>query len=290
MRICSLLPGATEAVFLLGAGDALVGVSHACDFPPLAQTKPVVLRSRLSAFAAGSSRAIDTAVRETLGAGGSLYALDADALIAAKPDIVITQDLCSVCAIDTPSVEAILARLHPAPRVLSWHAHTLQGVRDDVAQLGRAIGRAQEAQRFCDDWQRRIEKIQKRLRARKPVSVACLEWFDPLMSAGHWVPDMVALAGGHEVLVNPGERSVRINFELLRERDPDVLILMPCGLSIEQASAELPVLQAQPGWSTLAAARNGRVHLVDGSAYFNRPGPRLIDGIERLARLLHPLA
>ncbi len=285
MKIVSLLPGATETVFALGAGDDLVGVSHECDFPPEARAKPSLLRSRIASEAL-SSAAIDAAVRASLERNQPLYELDAERLAELRPDVVITQELCRVCAIDAPSVDRAASRLAAPPLILSWHAHTLDGVMRDIERLGQAIGRAQEARELVAGLTARLDAVRKETSHGPRARVACIEWFDPLMSAGHWVPEMVLAAGGVDVLAAPGERSVRVASERLLEADPDLLVLIPCGFSVERANAELPALERQPWWSCLRAVQQRSVHVFDASAYFNRPGPRLVDGVDQLAAVI----
>ena len=286
MRIVSLLPAATEILFALGAGDAVAGVSHECDYPPGVLDKPRVLESLIESTALGSA-AIDAAVRQAVTSGKQLYRVDVPLLRALAPDLIVTQQLCPVCAVDTTALDDVLPQLHPRPRVEALHAHTLQGLFDDVRRIAEATGRIEAGERLCAELMQRLERVAARVRDKKTKPrVACLEWLDPLMTAGHWVPEQVALAGGIDVLAKPGERSVRVEPEPLIRAQPDVLILMPCGFNSARTRAELPRLTAQRWWNELPAVQRGNVHVVDGPAFFNRPGPRLIDGVELLADLL----
>ncbi|MBI4341915.1 MAG: cobalamin-binding protein [Candidatus Omnitrophica bacterium] len=287
MRICSLLPSATETVYALGLGDQLAGVSHECDVPPDALRKPRVLRTTLER-SHRSSADIDAAVRRTLSRGEPLFALDEEALRRAQPDLIITQELCDVCAIGAPDVIRLARALATPPRILSLHPHTLEEVLGDIRAIGEAIGCVGEAERLIARSRQRLARVRALVAGAPRPAVFCLEWLQPPMAAGHWVPEMVACAGGREILGRSAERSRYVTWEEVAAGAPEVLVVMPCGVSPECARRELALWANQPWWSRLPAVRSGRVHLVDGSAYFNRPGPRLIDGIELLAGLLHP--
>jgi len=288
MKICSLLPSATEILFALGLGEAVVGVSHECDFPPEARRKRCVIRSVLVPER-HSSVAIDAAVREHAARHASLYELDVEALRELRPDVIVTQELCGVCAIETRDVLRAIEALPGSPTVLSVHPHTISEMLDDIRCLGEALGRPGQAAHVIEDCQARIERVRRRMGGvtARP-RVACLEWLDPLMFAGHWVPEMVGLAGGCDLLGASGEPSGYVEWERLRRAQPEVLVLLPCGLPMERARRELASLEALAGWEDLPAVRQRRVWLVDGPAYFNRSGPRLVDGVELLAHLFHP--
>ncbi len=246
------------------------------------------MRSRIASEAL-SSGAIDAAVRTSLEQNQSLYDLDAERLAELRPDVVITQELCRVCAIDASSVERTVSQLSPRPSILSWHAHTLDGVMHDIERLGHAIARAQEARDLAASLTARLDDVRKQTSRGPRQRVACIEWFDPIMSAGHWVPEMVLAAGGVDVLASPGERSIRVGPERLLEADPDLLVLIPCGFSIERARAEAAVLENQSWWQTLRAVRERKLCFFDSSAFFSRPGPRLVQGVEQLALALAAL-
>lgn len=287
MRICSLLPGATEVVVRLGRARHLVGISHECDYPPEIRTKPVLVRARVDVGL--PSHEIDRRIRAALAAGEPLYELDETLLVRVRPDLIITQDLCGVCAITPSQLRHALDVLPAPPRVLALAASTLDEVLADIERIGEAIGRVQEAAEFVAQLKDRLQAVLLRVaHAEKYPRVACLEWLDPLFAAGHWVPDMVAYAGGVDVLGKPGSPSVQITWDQVLEAQPDVLVIMPCGFSISRSRQELNLLTARPGWRNLPAVRNGAVFLVEAPAYFNRPGPRLIDGVEILAACLHP--
>lgn len=288
MRICSLLPSGTEILYALGLGDQVVGVSHECDYPPEARQKPRVIRTAIDSEYA-SSEAIDQAVRASLARAEPLYQIDTDALSRARPDLIVTQELCEVCAIDEREVSEALRRLPYRPQVVSLHPHTLEELLAEIPLVGERTGRRREAERLVASLRERIARVRECLSGiTERPRVFCLEWLAPPMASGHWVPEMVELAGGTEVLGRAGEPSRYVTGEAIASAEPDVVVLMPCGFSIERTRAELSLVTGQPWWGALPAVRRGRVTLVDGPAYFNRPGPRLVDGIELLAGLLHP--
>ncbi len=287
MRICSLLPSATEILFAVGVGDAVVGVTHECDFPPEARLKPVVVRSRLPhGLSAGE---IDRQVREFLARGESLYAVDVDALRAIEPDLVITQDLCHVCAASPHDLAAALASLSRPPAVVSLNPHSLADVWRDILTVGEATRRAGEARRLAADCERRVAAVQAAVSGAAGLPrVVCLEWLEPPYNAGHWVPEMVVRAGGADVLGRAGEPSVRVSWDAIISAQPEVILVMPCGYGVEQVVDEFARIKLPIGWEDLSAVRQGRVFAVDASSYFSRPGPRLAAGVEVLAQVVHP--
>ena len=287
MTICSLLPSATEMLFALGLGEQVVGVSHECDFPPEARRKVRVIDTVIRQEAL-SSDAIDQAVREALQRRAGLYRIDVDRLRALAPDLIVTQELCDVCAVDTATVAGALGALTPQPTIISLHPHTMQEMLEDIARLGEATGRAGQAQRVVQELRARLAHVQRLIAQAPAPRVACLEWLKPLMACGHWVPQQVEMAGGREVLGRTGRPSRYVQWEQVRAADPDIVILMPCGFSIERTTRELALVRDLPGWNELRAVGRQAVYLVNGPAYFNRSGPRLVDGVECLAALLHP--
>jgi iron complex transport system substrate-binding protein len=288
MRICSLLPSATEILYVLGLGDDVVGVSHECDFPEGARSKPRATRTSIDQERL-SSGAIDEAVRASLRRGESLYELDAELLDRLRPDLVVTQQLCEVCAVGPMQIARVLQELPSKPRVVSLHPHTLEEMLEEVRLLGEATDRRHEAGRVIEGLRQRMERVRERTGSRPRPAVFCLEWLSPPMACGHWVPEQVACAGGREVLGRAGQSSRSVRWEEVVAAQPEVLILMPCGFPIERTQRELSLIASQPRWRELPAVRKGAVHVVDGPAYFNGAGPRLIDGIELLAGLLHPV-
>ncbi len=295
MRIVSLLPAATEWVCAFGGEAALVGRSHECDTPPSVQSLPAVTRPTYAG--AGDSAAIDEAVQAQLRQGLSLYDVDLERLRALEPDLILTQAQCEVCAVSLPQLEAMLADWSgAAPELFSMEPMTLKEVLDAALRLGRKIGRAEAAMRFLAEKERRLKELRDRIgvdRRTDPETlptVACVEWMEPLMTAGHWMPDVVDMAGGRAVLAEKGKPSRTVDWADVRAADPEVLALMPCGFTIEETTRDLHYLTERDGWRELRAVRKGRVVLFDGNAYFNRPGPRLYRSIELLATALHPAA
>lgn len=285
-RICSLLPSATEIVFALGLGDRLVGVTHECDHPPEARRLPVVTRSLVDT-AGQASREIHAHVVRALHAGSSLYALDQALLARLDPDLILTQELCSVCAVAYHQVREAV-RVLPGPReVLSLEPTTLDEVLATIETVAGRAGVPERGAALVAALRARLEAVRARAADLPPPRVATLEWLDPPFAAGHWVPEMVGLAGGVDVLGHPGRPSREVGWDAVREADPDVLVLMPCGFDLGRTLVEL-ARAPRPGWAELRAVGAGRVYGVDGSAYFNRPGPRLVDGVEILAEILHP--
>ena len=293
MRILSLLPAATEWVCALGATEQLVGRSHECDYPPEIQDRPVVTRPTFDA--AEDSAAIDDAVQSQVQAGLSLYEVDLDRLRALDPDVVVTQDQCDVCAVDRSQLEARLGDwTGGAPTVFSMRPTTLKEVFDEALRLGRHLDRLDAAMEVLAEGEARLKALRDRVgvdRRTDPASlpsVACIEWLEPLMVAGHWMPDVVEMAGGRAVMAEAGTPTRRVEWAALREVDPDVLVCMPCGFTIEETRRDLHYLTDREGWGTLSAVQAGRVALLDGNAYYNRPGRRLYRAIAVLATVLYP--
>jgi iron complex transport system substrate-binding protein len=285
MKICSLLPSATEILFALGLGDQVPGVSHECDFPPEAQSKAVLIKSRISH--AESAAAIDRQVREFLERGESLYSVDIEQLCAIEPDLIITQDLCHVCAATPDDLGAALAHLQRQPRVVTLNPHSLVDVCADIRTVGEATGRAEQANALVAEFERDVARVERSVAGLHRPRVLCLEWLDPPYVAGHWVPEMVERAGGIDVLGSVGKPSFRVDWETALAARPDVIVIMPCGYSLAAAQAEFCNLPLPQGWNDLFAVRNGRVFVVEASGYFSRPGPRLAQGLAILAGAIH---
>jgi len=286
MRICSLLPGATEIVFALGLGDDLVGVTHECDYPADAKQKAVMVHSVIDAQRMSAGE-IDRKVGELLQAGKGLYSIDDQAFGAAAPDVILTQGLCEVCALDYNAVVKAAANLPHRAKIISLNPHTLNELLDDILRIGEATERQSAAAVIVADLRQRIDQVSCREPDKRP-RVVCLEWFEPLYSAGHWAPEMVALAGGVDVLGRQGEPSAKIEWRQVVDARPDVILLMPCGFDVRRTVKEATPLRALPGWNELPAVKSGSVFALNGNAYFSRPGPRLVDGLEILARIIHP--
>ncbi len=276
-------------VAALGLQNDLVGISHECDYPFGLCDIPVMVRPRVESRRLSSAQ-IDDQVGTLLSAGESLYELDEPQLLAAQPDLIIAQDLCDVCAITPTQLNHVLHRCTPRPSLVTLNPKRLEDVLQEIEKLSVALGREAAGRRFVTELRRRLETVRSRLSSvtQRP-RVACLEWLSPLYTAGHWVPDMVEAAAGIDVLATAGTASHKVDWDRLCAAAPDVIILMPCGFTIERTRTELATMTDRPQWKTLPAVRNGAVFLVDALAYFSRPGPRLIDGVEQLAAILHPV-
>jgi iron complex transport system substrate-binding protein len=281
------LPSATEILFALGLGDSVAGVTHECDFPPEAAKKPPLIRPRVDPHAMPAE--LDRQVTEIVARGESIYAVDAELLRAISPDLIVTQDLCHVCAASPDDLATALTRLSKKPRVLSLTPHSLADVRDDIRRVGEATGRRREAQALAITLEQRVAAIEmKAAQAGWRPRVLCLEWLGPFYVGGHWVPEMVAKAGGEDVLGRAGEPSFRVTSEQIVESRADVIVVMPCGYSLKRVVAECAVERFPESWGSLPAVRNRRIFAADANSYFSRPGPRLADGVALLAEILHP--
>ena len=285
MKICSLLPSATEILFALGLGDQVAGVSHECDFPPEARSKPVLIKSRISHTE--SAAAIDRQVREFLARGESLYSVDFELLSEIEPDLIVTQDLCHVCAATPDDLGAALAHLQRQPRVVTLNPHSLADVCADIRAVGEATGCAEQASAVVAEFESGVANVERSVAGLDRPCVLCLEWLDPPYVAGHWVPEMVERAGGIDVLGHEGKPSFRVDWEAVSATRPEVILIMPCGYTLAAAQNELRDLPLPPGWNDLPAVRDGRVFAVEASGYFSRPGPRLAAGLEILAGAIH---
>ena len=289
-RVVSLLPSITEIVCALGFGERLVGRSHECDFPPEVRTLPALTEAKLDVRK--PSAGIDLDVKTLLRDGLSVYRVDVEPLRALAPDLILTQDHCEVCAASLADVERALARWQGgAPRVLSLDPRTLRDVFRSFTRVAEALGAPERGRDLAEALSNRLTDLAQRAAAAgTPPSVACVEWIDPLMSAGNWMPELVSLAGGRSLFGEVGRHSPWISWPALRDADPDVLVVLPCGFDLARTRAELAPLRAQPGFESLRAVTSGRAYLVDGNQYMNRPGPRLVDSLEILGELIHPEA
>lgn len=289
MRIVSLLPSATEILFALGLGDSVVGVSHECDFPAQARSRRVVIRSRIPHGAQPSE--IDRLVREFVARGESLYSVDADALRELAPDVIVTQDLCHVCAASPDDLAGALSFLQPQPQIISLNPHNLADVSRDILTVGDVTGRSEAARALVAQFEARITAVANAVShiTQRP-KVVCLEWLVPFYAGGHWIPEMVERAGGRDVLARPGDRSLHIHVEDVIAAAPDIILVMPCGYDTDQATAEYSAMQFPAEWHSIPAVRQARVFALDANGYFSRPGPRLADGVETLAHICHPQA
>jgi iron complex transport system substrate-binding protein len=291
MRIVSLLSSATEMLYGLGLGEQVVAVSHECDFPADAATKPRATFTNVTVSA--TSADIDRQVRELAAAGRPLYEIDAELVVRLRPDLIVTQAQCDVCAVRYEDV-LDLVRREPTLRnvpVVALNPQSLGDIFSDIVTLGEATGRRETASRYVAELRGRVEAVRRRtggLPVERRPRTACLEWIDPPMIAGNWTPELIELAGGVQTLAVAGAHSVYTPWDAVVRFDPEVIVVMPCGFDLERTTAEATRLAEFPGWHSLRAVRDGRVYPVDGNALFNRSGPRIVDSLELLARLIHP--
>jgi len=286
MRVASLLPSATELLFAIGAGPDVVGITHECDWPPDARGLPVLTASLIDHAGSGSGE-IDRHVHAAVHQGSGIYALDAGRLSELRPDLIVTQELCEVCAVSYRQVESAVRELPGEVPILSLEPASLEDIMETAMVLGRSTGHEDGAARLVEQMRTRIAAVE----ALPPVeggrpAVACVEWTEPLMAGGHWVPEMVRRAGGDDVLGAEGQRSEQVEWPDVLAAAPDAMVLMPCGFGLERSLACAGEVTGRPGFAELPCARTGRVAAVDGSSYFNRPGPRIVQGLELLAAIL----
>lgn len=301
MKIVSLLPSATEICFALGLGEQIVGVTHECDYPPEAADKPKLTRSCLPeslqthpgsnpSAVPGRSGAIDRHVRANVHAGSSLYALDVELLERLSPDLIVTQELCAVCAVSYDVVSAAAKRLRGDPRVLSLEPATLEDVYSTISTLAQLTDSVDRGKRLIELLRSGADALRVRTRELPKPRTLVLEWTDPPMSAGHWIGDLIELAGGEPVLANRGANSQTLTWDAIAAGDPEVIIVAPCGYDVPMAKSAVGELRDEPDWAGLRAVRAKQAWVIDGSAYVNRPGPRLIRTAELFAHAMHERA
>ena len=293
MRVISLIASATEIVCALGLEHVLVGRSHECDYPPSVAALPVCTEPRFEV--SGSSREIDESVRSLLRQSQvddalSVYRVHSDVLRELQPSHIVTQAQCEVCAVSLKDVERAVAQIAGCEaKIISLHPNSLSDIWEDIGRVAVGLEVAREGRRLVESLRQRMRKIrEKTLSLDARPTVACIEWADPLMAAGNWTPELIEMAGGRNLFGIAGRHSPGMTFEHLIGQDPDVIVMAPCGFSLERTRQDLPLLTAQPGWEGLKAVREGRVYLADGNQYFNRPGPRVAETLEILAEILHP--
>jgi len=288
MRIVSLIASSTEIVCALGKGDELVGRSHECDYPAWVRSLPAVTAPKFPTD--GTSYEIDQRVKAIVQEGLAVYRVDAAALEALRPDVIITQSQCEVCAVSTKDVEAAVCQIIGSrPRIVSLEASSLDDIWRDIARVAEALGVPERGRTVVAELQGRMDAVGVRARtaAARPT-VACIEWVEPLMAAGNWMPTLVELAGGSNLFGTAGKHSPWMTFDELCARDPDIIVILPCGYDVARACQDLPYLTERPRWAELRAVKAGRVFVADGNQYFNRPGPRVVESLEILAELIHP--
>ena len=287
MRIATLLPSATEIVCALGLGGDIVGITHECDFPPEIRTRRLIVRGKIDS-AHLSSAEINAQVEGSLARGEGLYQIDLDALRRVHPDLLITQDLCEVCALPGTDVDAVVAGLPHPPRILRLHPHTLSDILNDIVTVGSATGREAEARRLVARLEERIARVEAAVRRRPRPRVFCMEWLDPPFCGGHWMPEIVERAGGCEIVGGHERPSFRVEWSQIAAAQPEVVVLALCGFDVARTQQEASGLAARAEWRGLPAVRSNRVYATDASSYFSRSGPRIVDGLEILAAILHP--
>lgn len=283
MNVVSLLPSATEMMYAVGVEP--VGVSHECDFPPQAREKPSVTSTRVSGE--GDSATINEEVAEARQEGG-IYGVDAELLDELEPDVILTQAVCDVCAVSDDAVRHAVEAIDSSPRLVSLHSHTVDGVLDDILTVGEAVGRDEEAREAVDNLRGRLDGVRERTASLSAERTVVLDWLDPPMVAGHWVPELVETAGGEYPLASQGDESTPREWEEVRDAAPETVVAAPCGFGLAQAVRNFDEVADRDGWGELPAVKRGRAYAADGHNYFNRPGPRLVDTAEILACILHP--
>ena len=288
MRICSFLPSTTEIICELGLTDNLVGITHECDYPEIVNTKERVIMSSID-HKSLSSKEIDDIVTENAKNGKSTYLVDRDKLKAANPDIIFTQGLCEVCAVSGSQVQEAVEVLEKRPEIISLEPGTVDEVLESIVTIGSATGKSREAGEVVSALKKRIDTIKNiSVRERDKPRVFCLEWLEPPFVAGHWVPDMVDIAGGENGLRSKGEPSVKVEWEEILDFAPHYIFVIPCGFDIDKTLNEIDSVTSNSIWHQTPASQKGNVYLVDANSYFSRPGPRIVDGIEIIARTIHP--
>lgn len=288
MKIVSLLPSATEIVVALGLGDHLVAVTHECDFPPQIRTLPKITSS-LFDHRRSSGQEIHRHISDAVHTGAGLYALDQSLLERLNPDLLLTQELCEVCAVSYTEVSRAVRLLEGERRVVSLEPESLGGILDTILQVARETGVQARGAELVEALRKRVQAVTDRAAgASTRPRVLAMEWLDPPFAGGHWIPEMIRLAGGRDGLGEEGVPSREVSWERIAHFDPEVVVAMPCGLDLRQTVRELRRTDLPECWRHLAAVRQGKVYAVDGSSFFNRPGPRIVDGLEILEEILHP--
>lgn len=286
-HVVTMIASATEIVCALGCESDLVARSHECDFPPSVKRLPVCTAPRFDVH--GSSLEIDQRVKTLVGEAVSIYRVDAEMLRDLRPDVIVTQSHCEVCAVSEKDVQLAIGEcLDRKPKIVSLAPNNLADVWQSIRNVADALGVSSRGDELVRQLQERVEHITERSRPLPKPTVACLEWLDPLMAAGNWVPELVELVGGRSLFGSAGKHSPWMSWEQLAERDPNIIIALPCGFDLEKTRSEMVAMTKHPSWNNLQAVRNRRVFVADGNQYFNRPGPRLVESLEILAEIFHP--
>ncbi len=287
MRIVSLLPSATEIVYALGLENELVGVSHACDYPVAAREKLILTSTEIDQNK-NTSLQIDTLVKQKLHTGVGVYHLDSKLLQKANPDLILTQELCDVCAVSFGEVKKAARILHGKRKIVSLEPKNISEIFENIKTVGGLTGRKKEAREFVAKLNQRLNNIKKKAKNLKKPRVFALEWMDPPYAGGHWIPEQVEIAGGVDKLGIKNKPSRQITWGQIVEYNPEIIVVLPCGFDISRCEKELDVLRAAPGWAKINAVKNGRVYVTEANSYFSRPGPRVVEGVEMLAEIIHP--
>ena len=282
-NVVSLLPSATEMLYAIGVEP--VGVSHECDYPPEARDKPSVTTTRVTGE--GTSAEINEKVAEAVEDGG-VYGVDVDTLGSLEPDVVVTQGVCDVCAVGDDVVREAVETIDTSPEIVSLHSHTVDGVLDDILTVGDVVGRVEEAREAVENLRGRLESLRERTAALPDERTVVLDWLDPPMVGGHWVPELVEAAGGTYPLASKGDESTPREWDEIVDAAPETLVAAPCGFELGQTVRNFDEIAEREGWRAIPAVERGRAYAADGHNYFNRPGPRLVDTAEILACALHP--
>jgi iron complex transport system substrate-binding protein len=285
-RIASFLPSATEILYELGVGDQIVGVTHECDYPEEAKRKPRVIRSSFD-HNKMNSKEIDNQISNMMQSCSDIYLLDEQVLKTSSPDLIIGQGLCDVCSPASKEISKAVSILNKKPEVVILDPHNLEDILSDILQIAKKVGKEKQAQNLISSIQKRIEHIKTKSMTSRP-KVLCIEWLDPLFTAGHWVPQMVEISGGINCISTTGERSRRMKLEEAIKFEPDIIVLMPCGFDIDRIRKEYSKLASDSQWKLIPAVQNNNVFAVDSNSYFSKPGPRTVTGIEILAKIIHP--
>jgi iron complex transport system substrate-binding protein len=285
-RIVSFLPSATEILYELGVGDDIVGVTHECNYPDQAKTKPRVIHSSFDSNIM-TSQEIDNKVVDLMHSGKDIYILDEQILKKANPNLIISQGICEVCSPYTKEVNRAVAILDNKPEVLILDPRNLDDILNNILEIANKVGKEKQAQNFVDALKKRITSVQTKPKKSKP-KVLCVEWLDPLFTAGHWVPQLVEMSGGINGISSTGDQSRRMEIDETIKFEPDIIILMPCGFDVKRTILEYEKLTSNPQWKSLAAVQNNQVYAVNANEYFSKPGPRTVTGLEILAKIIHP--